>query len=245
MTEPLERLRLFDQTLRALREAQQLLHGLPEDMRSLHDEHSAAEAEIAELREAGEAAQLDRRKAEAEVADAQEKLKHFQQQVSRVRNQREYGALLSEIDGVKSALRGLEEATLGALERAESAGAALEERQASFADLSARYQEALAKWEADKPAVAAEVERLEKETDALRAELPKGMVAQFLRMFDRYGGQAMAPIQATERPAGGVIWHCSACNYRIRPQVAVEINSRGSLVQCDGCRRFLFSETTG
>ena len=174
------------------------------------------------------------------MADAQEKLKHFQQQVSRVRNQREYGALLSEIDGVKSALRGLEEATLGALERAESAGAALEERQASFADLSARYQEALAKWEADKPAVAAEVERLEKETDALRAELPKGMVAQFLRMFDRYGGQAMAPIQATERPAGGVIWHCSACNYRIRPQAVVEIRSEEALIECDSCKRILY-----
>jgi len=245
MTDPLDRLRLFDQTLRQLREAQALLHGLPEEMRSLHDDHSAAEAEIAELKAAGEAAQLDRRRAEAEVADAQERLKHFQQQVSRVRNQREYGALLSEIDGVKSALRGLEEATLAALERAESASAALAEREAAFGDLAARYQEALAAWEADKPAVAAQVDRLEKETEALRKELPPGVVAQFLRMFDRYNGQAMAAIQATERPAGGVIWHCGACNYRIRPQVAVEINTKGSLVQCDGCRRFLHAESAG
>ncbi len=245
MTEQLDRLRRFDQLLRELRSTQALLDGLPDEMRSLHEEYSAAQAEIEQLQAAGETAQLERRQAEAEVLDAQERLKKFQQQVSLVRNQREYGALLSEIDGAKNALRGLEETTLAALEQAETAAAELAERRGGFEDLSSRYQAALAAWEAEKPAVAEKVARLEAETTELREGLPKGVVAQFLRMFDRYKGQAMAPILGPDRPGGGVIWHCSACNYRIRPQVAVEINTNGSVVQCDGCRRFLYAETAG
>lgn len=243
MTEQLDRLRRFDRSLRELESAQALLEGLPDEMRSLHEEHSAAQAEIELLQSAGETAQLERRQAEAEVLDAQERLKKFQQQVSLVRNQREYGALLTEIDSAKNQLRGLEETTLAALERAEIAAAELADRRSGFEELSARYQAALAAWEAEKPTVAKKVTLLETETAELREGLPKGVVAQFLRMFDRYKGQAMAPITGAERPGGGVIWHCSACNYRIRPQVAVEINTNGSVVQCDGCRRFLYAET--
>jgi predicted nucleic acid-binding Zn-ribbon protein len=238
MTDQLDHLRRFDRSMRELRRATELLNGLPEEMRSLHEEHSAAQRQLEALAAEGAAAQLDRRTAEGQVADAQERLKKFQQQVSRVRNQREYGALLTEIDAAKSALRGLEETTLAAIERAESAAAALVERRQGFEELATRYQAALAAWEAEKPAVAARVAELERETAELRAGLPQGVVAQFLRIVERFG-EGMAPIQATERPGGGVIWHCGACNYRIRPQVAVEIKTRGSLVQCDGCRRFL------
>ena len=35
-------------------------------------------------------------------------------------------------------------------------------------------------------------------------------------------------------------WHCSACNYRVRPQVVVEIRNSDNLVQCDSCKRILF-----
>ena len=49
----------------------------------------------------------------------------------------------------------------------------------------------------------------------------------------------MALVQSVERAGGATIWHCSSCNYQVRPQVAVEIRTHGAIVQCDGCRRFL------
>jgi predicted nucleic acid-binding Zn-ribbon protein len=79
----------------------------------------------------------------------------------------------------------------------------------------------------------------------LRSELPRGVVAQYERLVERYSGEALARVRSVERPGGSLIWHCSGCNYRVRSQVAHEIRSRGALVQCDGCRRFLVADENG
>ncbi len=245
MNDLASRLRLFDRALAELRAASTLLAGVPESMRALHDEYSAERAALETLAEASREAAVARRDADGAVADAQEKLKKFQQQVSRVRNQREYGAILSEIDQAKSGLKTLDEAALAALERAESLARELDERRSAFADLEARYSAELARWEAEKPSVAAKVAGLERDLESLRGELPKPVIAQFLRIVERYHGVAMARLDRTERPGGGAIWHCGCCNYQIRPQVAVEIRTKGTIVQCDNCRRFLFAEGEG
>jgi predicted nucleic acid-binding Zn-ribbon protein len=221
------------------------LTGVPDEMRALHDEFTAARAAIDELADAADEARRLRIAREGEIVDAQERLRKFQQQVSRVRNQREYGALLAEIDGAKATLRGLDDSTIELLERAEASERELAERREQFGELAARHAAALAEWEARKPEVEARVGELERALGALRAELPKGVVQQYARLAERYQGEAIALLGRAERAGGAVIWHCSACNYHVRPQAALEIRSRGVLAQCDGCRRFLVAELPG
>jgi predicted nucleic acid-binding Zn-ribbon protein len=224
---------------RDLAQEKELLAGVPEEMRSLHDEYSAARAEIDALAAAAEAARHERIAREGEVADAQESLRKFQQQVPKVRNQREYGALLAEIDGAKAQQKALEEGVLDLLERTEAAQQELEAKRAGFSDLEARYAAALAEWEARKPEVAARVHDLERVVGEIKAELPRNVVTQYARLAERYQGEAVSFLTSTERAGGTILWHCSACNYHVRPQAALEIRSRGTLAQCDGCRRFL------
>lgn len=208
-------------------------------MRALHEEFTAAKAELDALEASANEAVLDRRHAESAIADAQEKLKHFQQQVSKVRNQREYGALLTGIDTVKQQTTALEDTALAALTRSEEIAVELAERRAVFADLDARYQAELAKWEAEKPVVAERAAALKAEVEALEVGLPRSILGHLRRIFERYNGETLAIVRRVERPGAQAIWHCSSCNYQIRPQVAVEIRSRGSIVQCEGCKRFL------
>jgi uncharacterized protein len=242
MTQIAPRLKTFHQLARELAAATERLEGVPEEMRALHDEYTAAQGELDALAAGAEEAAHDRRVREADVADAQEKLKKFQQQVPLVRNQREYGALLTEIDGAKGALRALEESALEAIERADRLAREIEERKAGFSGLEERHAAALAEWEARKPEVAAEVARLSGEADKVRAALPRAIVSQYERIAERYDGDALSSLQGTERPGGAIIWHCGFCNYKIRPQLAVEIRTRGAVVQCDGCKRFLVAE---
>jgi predicted nucleic acid-binding Zn-ribbon protein len=227
-----------------LARARARLAGVPEEMQALHDEHVAAQAELDSLAATAEEARQQRAVREGAVTAAQDQLQKFQQQVPRVRNQREYGALLTEIDHAKSNLRALEEAVLEVLETAESATRALEERRGDFADLASRYAAALAEWEARKPEVAARADDLEREAAAVRGELPRAVVAQYERLAERYRGEALADVLSVERAGGSVIWHCGSCNYQVRPQVVLEIRTRGAIVQCDGCRRFLHVSET-
>ncbi len=240
MSGPLESIVPLQTALDQLHAAQEQLNGIPEWMSELHDEHSERLAEIAKLEEAVEAARAERRGAEGEIQEAQEKLKRYQVQINQVSTQREYGALLQEIDTVKRQIQSCEELGLAAMERREQADKDLEEQRQAFADLDQRYKNELKKWEAEKPAVAERIERLNGTVATLRERLSPGILRQFNRLFERHGGHPLAAVRLAETGRDQRMWHCGGCNYRVRPQSVVEIRTTGSIVLCDSCKRVLF-----
>jgi len=226
-----------------LKDAEQRLSGVPDWMRELHEEHAGRRAEIEALEQAAETAAKERRTAEAATQDAQEKLKKYQQQINRVTNQREYGALLQEIDTVKSQIAASESQALSALEQHEKADKDLAEKRESFRELDERYSTELARWEAEKPGVARQIADLKARIATLRSGLPRQVVSVFDRVLDRNPSGALASVRPIERPGRTQReWACSACNYRVRPQSVVEIRNSGNLVQCDSCKRILYLE---
>lgn len=231
-------------TLDALERALQRLHGIPDWMQELHDEHASRKAEIDAIVAQIEATDHERRVSEGEADDATEKLKRYQQQINQVSTQREYGALLQEIDTVKRQIEEGEKLALGALDTAEKLGEDLATKREDFRDLDERYGTELEKWEAQKPEVEAEVAELERRVGELRGEIPKNVLGQFDRLHERTGGTALAPIRRVDRTAGkgASMWHCGVCNYRVRPQVVVEIRNTGRLLPCESCKRILYLE---
>lgn len=243
MAQYLETILELQQALIDLKAADQRLHGIPDWMRELHDEHAVRQAEITTLEEAAEAAARDRRTAEAATADAQEKLKKYQQQINKVSNQREYGALLQEIDTTKRLITTSEEQAFSALEKADQAQKDLEARRESFRELAERYATESARWEAEKPAVTKQIAALRTRIAKLKEQVPKNISSQFERILERHPAGALASVHLIERPGKGPReWHCGACNYRVRPQVVVEIRNSDSLVQCESCKRILYLE---
>lgn len=241
MNRPLDATVELHENLTRLSEARERLSGIPDWMRELHEEHSLAKAEIEALELVVEQAGQERRTAEAAVEDAQEKLRRFQEQISLVRTQREYGALLQEIDTVKAQIKESEEQALEAMERQEEARERTAEKREAFRDLDARYAAELVKWEQEKPAVELEIRQLQTTIEVLRERLPPAILGQFERLHDRHAGKALAPVLETQRGARGPkMWHCGACNYRVRPQAVVEIRNGRSLILCESCKRILY-----
>lgn len=236
----LETVIALQDTLDHLAEARRRLEGVPDWMRELHEEHSERKEEIEALEQAIEEARLERRNAEGAIEEQQVKLKRYQEQINTVQNQREYGALLQEIDTAKGEISSLETQAYAAMEKREEAEEKLEKARESFRELDERYEAELAKWEAEKPSVEREVQELEKKAEELRSRLPRPLLAQFERLRERLGGQALATVGAVERGRGQQFWHCEACNYRVRPQAVVQVRNGRSLVHCDSCRRILY-----
>lgn len=240
MNQNLDTIVELQDALMQLQDAEGRLSGIPDWMRELHDEHEARKSEIEALDQAAEAATRDRRTAESGVADAQEKLKKYQQQINKVSNQREYGAILQEIDTVKSQISTSEEAAFAALERSEEAARELAAKRESFRELEERYATELARWESEKPGIARHAEELRGRVADLKARVPRNLLSVFERLLARYPVSALAETRLMERPGGRQReWHCTACNYRVRPQVVVEIRNGSGLVQCDSCKRIL------
>lgn len=242
----LESIVVLHKTNTELVEAKEKLAGIPDWMRELHDEHSGRKAEIdAEAAKRDEAAK-ERRAAEASLADAQEKAKHFQSQISQVSTQREYTALLKEIDTVKAQISDLEKEVLQQIENHDEAEGALKKLEDDFRDLDERYKGELSKWEAEKPGIADRVKILTREVDQLRSKMPRPVRALFDRIYDRHTTTALSRIVKVQTIKGGnTMWHCECCSYNVRPQILVEIRNDGAVIQCESCKRILYIEDEG
>jgi len=240
MESPLGTVIELQEALSELASRESLLDGIPDWMQELHDEHSIHQAEITAIQTDLDAAEAAQRAAEVEIADHQEKLKTFQEQISRVRNQREYGALLHEIDLVKSVIQQSEERALQSLEEHEESQGRLDSQREAFSDLEERYAEAMRKWEGQKPEIATEAEVLRARVADLEARMTPGVLALFQRIFERHDGQALAPIRKVARVGKGQqMRHCGVCHYRVRPQAVVEIAEQENILFCDSCKRIL------
>ena len=147
---------------------------------------------------------------------------------------------MTEIDTVKGKIAESEQTALEAAERKEESDAKLVELRDDFRDLDERYNVELAKWESEKPSVAASIEDLTRCSEELRGEVPRNVMVLFDRLRDRLGGAALARVRKTQLARGNTMWHCEACSYNVRPQVLVEIRNHGALNQCDSCKRILY-----
>lgn len=242
---PLDTIVELQHTQDDLRAAQALIDGVPDWMRELHTEHTARRAELAALAAALEEAAAAQRAAQEAAEDADTKLRRFQDQISQVRNQREYSALLQEIDSAKAQIREFQGQALAALDSQESEQARMIEAEAAFHEVDSRYQVELAKWEEQKPEVSRRAASLAESVAALRERLPRDLVTQFDLICRRYG-QALAVARRVDRTGRGPeMWHCGACNYRVRPQAIVEIRNQGAVSTCDSCKRILYLAEAG
>lgn len=245
MTPQLTTIVELQRALDQLQDAERRINQVPEWMRELHEQHGVRSAEILASETAAEEANRERLAADASLKEAQEKLKRYQQQINRVTNQREYGALLQEIDTVKREITSLEEQGLAAIERIDAANKALGELRESFREIDEQYAAEAAKWESEKPGVAREAAAIREQIAELRGRLPKGVLALFERIRERYAGAGITEVLKFERIGSSQFeWHCSACNFRVRPQIVVEIRTQGTLVQCDSCKRILVVQET-
>jgi predicted nucleic acid-binding Zn-ribbon protein len=241
MARQLDTVVALQQALDQLQVLDESLAGVPPEMRELHDEYTERKAEIDALEAIIAEAETAKRAAEVGMQDCEVKRAHFQEQVNRVKTQREYSAILQEIDLVTAQSRELEDQTLLEMEKQEEAETALGELRGAFETLDAQYAEAAAQWEVDKPGVAQQAETTRAHVADLREEIPNSSRLLFERVRERTNGTTLAEVLAIERVARGPsMWHCGACHYNVRPQSVVDILNHGKLILCDSCKRILY-----
>jgi predicted nucleic acid-binding Zn-ribbon protein len=104
---------------------------VPADLVEVDREYQEKVQTVAGLRSRLTEAELEKRKAEGELADHREKLKKYQAQLRNVSSSREYSAALNEIDGVEKLIRATEDRFLELEEEIERR-ADLEGRESSL-----------------------------------------------------------------------------------------------------------------
>jgi len=176
-------------------------------------------------------AERSRRSAEARLAELTDRLKKYQAQLMAVKNSREYGAMLNEIDQVKREVREVEDEVVGFMETVEAARTELAEREARLPEETEDHESQLSGWRELQRQIDREIEQAKAQTLEIEKLFSPKKLAEFYRLCDRKGGQAVV------RAVAG---SCSACHVRLRPALYQALRHSGEVMTCDSCKRILY-----
>ncbi len=174
--------------------------------------------------------QRKRRDFEGQVKDIKAHISKYKVQLNEVKTNKEYTALLHEIDGAKAKVDALEESIISEMLAADDI-----ERDIRAAAETCRQAENVLKKE--KEALLARKAALEGHRDRIRAEreaqlrnVPADALALYQAIFHKRTGIVLSPVKGD---------FCSLCHMRVRPQVLEELMAGTSLILCEACGRIL------
>lgn len=234
LTDLLGQLYRLQTRIRFVHEREKRRDTVPADLVEVDREYQDKVQAVAALKSRLTEAELEKRKAEGELADHKEKLKKYQAQLRNVQSSREYSAALNEIDGVEKLIRSTEDKFLELEEEIEKARADLDEREKTLPAETEQHEERLKDWRAEQRAINDELTSAREEIARLEAEIPPRDRAEFHRLVDKKHGLAVVLVQGSS---------CSACHVKVRP-AAMQILKQGrEVIYCDSCKRILYYES--
>lgn len=213
--------------------ARSLVETAPARLEEIENRFRERNAEYVGLKERHDASESDRSTRTLELKILEETYKKYMDSLMQVKNQREYAAVLKEIDGVKAKRGENEEAILKDMEELETLSTDLESRASHIEEERAKDDVERAKVEAEVEEAKRVIERCEEERARIEKELPAPLVATIRRIE---GGRRGVFLVRVEREL------CQSCHVRVRPQVYQEIKQAARIHTCSNCRRLLYYE---
>lgn len=214
------------------------LQQIPRDLERLEAELAQHRGELDRIAQQREAGQKNRRALEQEAEAANAAGKRLQTQLVQVKTNKEYSAMLHEIEAAKQAVSGLEEKILLEMERQDGLAAAEQREQPVFAAASGRIAQQRQELEQQRLAAQSRLDALAAERQGLVDALPRESQAVYQRIFQGRGGKAVVPVE--QRACGG-------CGAPLPLQLVNEVRKMEELITCETCGRILIwhQEPTG
>jgi hypothetical protein len=203
---------------------------LPKQRHALEERVSAERARFDAARAAAESSGKTRKQHEAAVLDLETKRSKYKGQLMDVKTNKEYTAMLHEIEGVEREIRSREDLVLEEMEKAEGLAAEVKREDAAFKVVEQAAKAERAQIDAREATLSAEGARVRTERDAALAVVPEDTRELYVRVARRRG-TAVAEARDGE---------CQTCHMKLRLQVWVELRQNEQLFQCESCNRILY-----
>lgn len=208
------------------------LSRIPEERESTENEFRQHAAEFLDLKSKHEQALEDRKQLEIELATTQQNHDKFEQDKTRVRNEKEYTAVLREIDSTRKHIGSLETDILRRMEELEKLDAELAARTPDVERMRAEVDLILDALDKEHDAVNRQLSEFVERRKKLAGLMPRAQFASYDRMSRLGRGQALAEVRSN-----GI---CVACRVRVRPKIFSDVRKGDQLVTCENCGRILY-----
>ncbi len=172
-----------------------------------------------------------RRTLEGQADLSRSKLSRLKDQIMAVKTNKEYTAMLHEIQMAEEQIRGEEDKILEIMEEMENKERDLKVAEREMKTKSAELQESIRETNDSAPLLEADLETMRQEKASMESRIDAELLARYRRIAEARKGIALA--EAKDEL-------CSACHVRIRPQMYAELLRTDGIHACDSCSRILF-----
>lgn len=183
---------------------------------------------------------------ENELRVADERIEKLRGELNSAVNNKQYAAVLNELNTVKEERGQTEDRMLEDMEQIESLEGSFGEVEAQISERRKVCDAAQAEYEQRMSDVGERLAELETERATAAAALPPKELSHFDRLAEDYEGEAMSPILEIDRRRRE--YACGACNMHMPfEQVSALLGGSDVLVTCNACHRILYlqEETRG
>jgi predicted nucleic acid-binding Zn-ribbon protein len=232
MNPTLEKLVRLQRAESDLRRAEAELAEVPRLKSSLEERLAEERGRLDAAREGLAGSQKARRQHEADVQDLRSKCSKYKGQLMEVKTNKEYTAMLHEIETVEREIREREDQILAEMEKAEELSSAVKGAEADFKEAEARHRSEVTALDRRAQSLQEEVGRHSADRDVVAKDIPEDTLSLFHRVA-RLRGSGVAAVR------DGI---CTVCRMKLRPQMYVDLKRNDDLMQCPACNRILFYE---
>jgi len=203
----------------------------PKEMKKLEERQRLERERIHQEKEKVELLEKTRRQKEGQLNLEQEKIKRAETRMSEVKTNKEYQALLSEIDAIKEANNRMEEEILQVLDEIDELKKSLSKREKEVGIVlekidteQIRLQEKMAHHE----------KAWDKETER-REVLSKQIESKLFKLYNtlKEKRQGVGVVSAKNET-------CLGCFVNVPPQMFIEVQKNNALIRCPNCNRILY-----
>lgn len=207
------------------------IRNVPAQIEQLQQSIDQGNQRLADLRKALDEKQKDRRRTEQDVENLRAKLTKYKDQLMTVKTNREYSAMLKEIELCDASIREGEDLILEMMVSTDSLESEIRQVDTAVvketADSMAKRKELEERIHANQEAIGG----LKLKRDSTQKAINPDVLALYRKLSQHHKGIALA--EARDEC-------CMGCQVRMRPQFFNNVRKNDSVLTCDCCHRILF-----
>jgi predicted nucleic acid-binding Zn-ribbon protein len=205
---------------------------LPKEIATIHAEIETAKKDVDAGKARLDAAKKDQRTREKDLEVVQAKRSKTEGRLYEVKTNKEYSAVLAEIEEIKQEKGRVEEEILVLMESQERLTADIKDAEGRFKARETQGKQEEAALQEKLRAVEADLALVRTERAELARQLPAPVLADYDKLLKARGGLALAQVIKPNL--------CGGCRMTVTPQRLQELRAQSALLPCESCGRYLY-----
>ena len=204
---------------------------LPAILAELESRREAGVKNLELTKEALETAQKNKRDRDQDLEAGIQKVERLKARTPDIKNNKEYQALLKEIETAEQENKVIEDEILVLMEKIDAAAAAITTAEQNSRSENTAIAAEQKEHETAVANIGVELKAAEQEKQKMAAHIEPSVFARYKRLLVTKGGTAIVEVRGES---------CSGCFMSIPPQVFVNVKKNENIIACPQCNRLLY-----